>query len=155
MFDIGLGEIIALAVIALIVFGPDRLPKAAAQGGKALRQLREMATNARKELGDSAGLDTISEELRSLQELHPKRIIASALEAPANGQEAKPSKAAPGSASGPASGAAVPPGPPAAADATSAPNGTPREGATPGSPSTQATPTPAPKASPGYDPDAT
>jgi len=155
MFDIGLGEIIALAVIALIVFGPDRLPKAVAQGGKALRQLREMATNARKELGDSAGLDTISEELRSLQELHPKRIIASALEAPANGQEAKPSKAAPGSASAATPGAAVPPGNPAAADATSALNGTPREGATPGSPSTQAAPTSAPKASPGYDPDAT
>ena len=130
MFDIGLGEIIALAVIALIVFGPDRLPKAAAQGGKAIRQLREMAANARKELGDSAGLDTITEELRSLQDLHPKRIIASALEAPANGQSPAAAAAEPEATSGAGSVAASP---------------------APEQPASKSVPKPAP----GYDPDAT
>ena len=135
MFDIGLGEFIALAVIALIVFGPDRLPKAAAQGGRALRQLREMATNARKELGDSAGLDTITEEWKSLQELHPKRIISSALDAPAE----------PASGTG-SSGPATPqPDGPAAGAST--------KGSAVAPPPQSAKPTP-PAAS-GYDPDAT
>ena len=30
MFDIGIGELVALAVIGLLIFGPERLPKAAA-----------------------------------------------------------------------------------------------------------------------------
>ena len=50
MFDINLGEIGLLAVIALVVFGPERLPKAASQAGRALRQLRQMANNARDDL---------------------------------------------------------------------------------------------------------
>lgn len=80
MFDIGLGEVIALAVIALIVFGPDHLPNAASQAGRFIRQIRQVATDARKEIGDSAGLDTLTEDLRSLQDLHPKRLIGSVMD---------------------------------------------------------------------------
>ena len=139
MFDIGLGEIIALAVIALIVFGPDRLPKAAAQGGKALRQLREMAANARKELGDSAGLDTITEEIRSLQELHPKRIIASAIDGSADEQQKKS-----GASETAQSSTASSPG-------GSTPNASGNEASSSGQAASQSTPKPAP----GFDPDAT
>ena len=46
MFDIGLGEILVLAVVGLLVFGPDRLPKAAADAGRWIRQIKEMAANA-------------------------------------------------------------------------------------------------------------
>lgn len=80
MFDIGLGEVIALAVIALIVFGPDHLPNAASQAGKFVRQIRQLATDARKEISDSAGLDTLTEDLRSFQDLHPKRLIGSVMD---------------------------------------------------------------------------
>lgn len=79
MFDIGLGEVIVLAVLALLVFGPDHLPGAASSAGKFVRQLREMATSAKRDLSDSAGLDGMTEDLKSLRDLHPKRIIASAL----------------------------------------------------------------------------
>ena len=34
MFDIGIGELVALAVIGLLIFGPERLPKAAADAGR-------------------------------------------------------------------------------------------------------------------------
>ncbi len=77
MFDIGLGELIVLAILALLVFGPDQLPKAAAQAGRFARQLREMATTARKELSDSAGIDDISSDLKSLADLHPRKLAAS------------------------------------------------------------------------------
>ena len=148
MFDIGLGEFIALAVIALIVFGPDRLPKAAAQGGRALRQLREMATNARKELGDSAGLDTITEEWKSLQELHPKRIISSALEAPAEPASGASGPATPVTPAAPAATTAEAGSQPPSAAAPSA-----KPAQAPGQPgATQSSPT---SQSAGYDPDAT
>ena len=148
MFDIGLGEFIALAVIALIVFGPDRLPKAAAQGGRALRQLREMATNARKELGDSAGLDTITEEWKSLQELHPKRIISSALDAPAEPAPGASRPATPAAPAAPAATTAEPASqsPSAATQPAKPAQATGQPGAPQPSPTSQAA---------GYDPDAT
>ena len=39
-FDLSIGKILVLAVIALVVFGPDQLPKMAHQLGHTLRELR-------------------------------------------------------------------------------------------------------------------
>jgi sec-independent protein translocase protein TatB len=50
VFGLGWLEIGALIVIALLVFGPEKLPEAAAQAGKTLRNLRRMANNARDDL---------------------------------------------------------------------------------------------------------
>lgn len=82
MFDIGIGEIIVIGVIGLLVFGPERLPRAAADAAKWLRQIRGMATGARKELADSAGLDLTDavHTVKDLRDLHPRRLAASLLE---------------------------------------------------------------------------
>lgn len=50
MFDVNLGELGLLAVLALVIFGPERLPKVASQAGRALRQLRQMASSATEDL---------------------------------------------------------------------------------------------------------
>lgn len=78
MFDIGLGEILILAVLGLLVFGPERLPRAAADAARTLRNVRAMASNARKDLADSAGVDLSDAKsaLRDLQDLHPKRMVS-------------------------------------------------------------------------------
>ncbi|MEV5897029.1 sec-independent translocase [Nonomuraea fuscirosea] len=55
MFGLGWAEIGALIVIALLVFGPDKLPQAASQAGKTLRNLRRMANNARDDLRAGLG----------------------------------------------------------------------------------------------------
>ncbi|NRQ35597.1 Sec-independent protein translocase subunit TatB [Nonomuraea sp. NN258] len=55
MFGLGWWEICALIVIALLVFGPEKLPQAAAQAGKALRNVRRMANNARDDLRAGLG----------------------------------------------------------------------------------------------------
>jgi sec-independent protein translocase protein TatB len=81
MFDIGIGEIIMMAVVGLLVFGPERLPRAAADAAKWLKQIRAMASGARQDLADSAGID-LSETVatvKSLQEFHPRRLAASIL----------------------------------------------------------------------------
>ena len=55
MFGVGLPELAVIVVVALIVFGPDRLPDYARQAGRMVRQLRQFAQSAqddlRKELG--------------------------------------------------------------------------------------------------------
>ena len=78
MFDIGIGELLALAVIGLIIFGPERLPKAAADAGRWVKQMREMASSARKDLSESAGVDLSDtmNSLRELSELHPRRLAS-------------------------------------------------------------------------------
>ena len=78
MFDIGLGEILLLAVVGLLVFGPEKLPKAAADAGRLIRSLREMATGARRDLAESAGLDLSDAQstLKDIADLHPRRIMA-------------------------------------------------------------------------------
>ncbi|WP_188192474.1 sec-independent translocase [Nonomuraea sp. SYSU D8015] len=55
MFGLGWWEIAALIVIALLVFGPEKLPQAAAQAGRTLRNLRRMANNAREDLRAGLG----------------------------------------------------------------------------------------------------
>jgi sec-independent protein translocase protein TatB len=81
VFDIGIGEIIILAVVGLLVFGPERLPRAAADAAKWLKQIREMASGARQDLADSAGIDLSEtvDTVKSLQEFHPRRLAASIL----------------------------------------------------------------------------
>jgi sec-independent protein translocase protein TatB len=101
MFDIGFGEIIIIAVIGLLVFGPDRLPKAAADGAKWLRQIRGMASGARQDLADSAGVDLSDavDTVKELRDLHPKRLAASLLD-DSNEDGAKKQSSAPAKDSG-------------------------------------------------------
>ncbi len=78
MPDIGFGEIVAIVVIALLVFGPDRLPKVAADAARMLRQVRQMAASARKDLVDAAGLEDdgeMAQTVRDLRDLDPRRAM--------------------------------------------------------------------------------
>ena len=77
--DVGWGELLLLAVVALLIFGPDKLPKAAADAGRMVRKLRELASTAQKDLTPDLDIDGLKSDLRSVADLHPKRIISSAL----------------------------------------------------------------------------
>jgi sec-independent protein translocase protein TatB len=54
-FDIGPLELVALAVIALLVLGPDKLPRYAADAARVLRQVRRMASDAKAEVSRELG----------------------------------------------------------------------------------------------------
>ncbi len=92
MFDIGIGEILLMAVVGLLIFGPERLPHAAADAAKWLKQIRAMASGARQDLADSAGVDLgdTVDTLKSLQEFHPRRLAASILDDSAGAPKATP-----------------------------------------------------------------
>jgi TatA/E family protein of Tat protein translocase len=60
MFDIGLPELLVIVAIALIVFGPNKLPELAKAFGKAMREFKK-ATEEVKE--------SFEEETKDLREL--------------------------------------------------------------------------------------
>ena len=69
MFDINGWEFIALALLALFIFGPERLPKVIGDGMRMLRQVRNMARNATSDLSRELGTDI------SVEDLNPKTFI--------------------------------------------------------------------------------
>ncbi len=70
MFDIGPGEIIGLLVVALIVLGPEKLPRYAQDAARMLQQVRRMASEARTEVTKELG-----PELSSLGDLNPRALV--------------------------------------------------------------------------------
>ena len=50
MFDIGPGELVLVAIIGLLVLGPQRLPKVAAEIGKWVGRARRTASQLRRQL---------------------------------------------------------------------------------------------------------
>jgi sec-independent protein translocase protein TatB len=71
-FDLSMWKLMVLGVIALVVFGPDRLPQLARDAGRTLRQLREMAQTARTELKAELG-DTVGEF--DFSDLNPRTFV--------------------------------------------------------------------------------
>lgn len=85
MMDVGWGELLLLAAVALLIFGPEKLPKAAADAGRMVRKLREMASSAQSDLSPGLDVEGLKNDLKSVADLHPKRILGSALsDKPAN-----------------------------------------------------------------------
>jgi sec-independent protein translocase protein TatB len=70
VFDLSLPKILVLAVIALVVFGPNELPKMAAKAGKALRQLRNIAEGAKNDLREGLGPEFAEFEIEDLNPRH-------------------------------------------------------------------------------------
>jgi sec-independent protein translocase protein TatB len=69
-FDLSFTKLIVLGVIALVVFGPDRLPGLASQAGRMLRELRRMADGARTELRDQLGPEFSEFDINDLNPRH-------------------------------------------------------------------------------------
>lgn len=81
MFGVGLPEFAVLAFVAVLVFGPDKLPELARQAGQVVRRVRSMANAARDELRDELGPEYADLELRDLDpRTIVKRHIAEALD---------------------------------------------------------------------------
>jgi sec-independent protein translocase protein TatB len=63
MFDIGFSELLVIAVVALIVIGPERLPKVARTAGHMLGRLQRYVNDVKADINREMELD----ELRKVQ----------------------------------------------------------------------------------------
>jgi len=55
MVDFGFGEVIGLVVLALILVGPDRMPRVASDLAKMIRKVRSMTNTATAEIRENLG----------------------------------------------------------------------------------------------------
>ena len=73
MFDVGFLEIVIIAAIALVILGPERLPRAARTAGlwvgRARRMVAEVKTDIDREIRDSelADMRKLGEEVSSVR----------------------------------------------------------------------------------------
>ncbi len=115
MFDLSIPKLLVLAVIALVIFGPNELPKIASQAGRALRDLRKIAEGAKNDLREGLGPEFADFEI---EDLNPKRFVQKHLFDDINGEPASTTAPSPGQAR--ANGTLLAPGerPPFDPDAT-------------------------------------
>lgn len=76
MFDsIGWGEVLVIALAALFIFGPERLPTLAKDAATGLKKLREAITGMRAQMDESLGDDLADLRDLDLRKYHPKTFI--------------------------------------------------------------------------------
>jgi len=86
VFDLSIPKLLVLAVIALVIFGPNELPKIASQAGRALRDLRRIAESAKDDLREGLGPEFANFEI---EDLNPKRFVQKHLFDELNGDSAQ------------------------------------------------------------------
>ena len=64
MFDVGISELMVIAVVALVVIGPERLPKVARTAGLLLGRLQRYVSDVKADINREIQLD----ELKKLQQ---------------------------------------------------------------------------------------
>jgi sec-independent protein translocase protein TatB len=73
MFNsVGFPEVLVLALIGLVLFGPHKLPGMLRDAGRMLKQIRKMATEAARDIKEEMGPEMAGVSLRSM---NPKQIV--------------------------------------------------------------------------------
>ena len=86
-FDIGAGEILGLAILGMILVGPERLPKMAVEAAQWVKKARGLATKATAELRENLGPGF--EDLQP-KDLNPKTFVKKQIESVLEEGESKP-----------------------------------------------------------------
>ena len=63
MFDVGFSEMLMVGLIALLVFGPERLPKVAREAAFWIKKARAMASSVKQEIDREMQLQDMKEAL--------------------------------------------------------------------------------------------
>jgi sec-independent protein translocase protein TatB len=72
LFGVGIPELMVIAVVAVIVFGPEKLPDYARQAGRLVRQARNLARSAQDQLREELGPEYAD---LKLSDLDPRQAI--------------------------------------------------------------------------------
>ncbi|MEZ4497001.1 MAG: twin-arginine translocase TatA/TatE family subunit [Thermomicrobiales bacterium] len=63
-FGMGPMEVVVILVVALMIFGPGKLPEVAGQAGKMLRDLKKMSTDLSDEFEKTSGIGDIKKQVQ-------------------------------------------------------------------------------------------
>ncbi|MEO3988026.1 Sec-independent protein translocase protein TatB [Plesiomonas shigelloides] len=74
MFDIGFWELVLIAVIGLVVLGPERLPVAVRTVARWIRTFRAMAASVQNELNQELKLQEMQENLKKAEQMNLKDL---------------------------------------------------------------------------------
>jgi len=75
MFGMGWPEVAVIMIVAIFVFGPEKLPQLAKQAGSFLRTARQMMDNAKKDLTSELGDEYAALKDLNLRDLNPKEFV--------------------------------------------------------------------------------
>ena len=89
MIDFNMSEIVVLAVLAVIIFGPEKLPELARKAARVLNYVRNIANDAQGRLREELGPEFADLHLR---DLNPKALVSKHLLEPVQA-ELEPLKA--------------------------------------------------------------
>ncbi|TXG93891.1 MAG: Sec-independent protein translocase subunit TatB [Rhodocyclaceae bacterium] len=129
MFDIGFSEMVVIAVVALIVLGPEKLPKVARTAGHLLGRLQRYVNDVKSDINREMQLEElkklqaqVEDSARNIERSVTKEFQSAeaALNQTAQGVT-EPVAAAVASIEAPVAEAAAVPAPAATADTTAAP----------------------------------
>ncbi len=83
MFEVGFSEILLICAIALLVLGPEKLPKLAADLGRWAGRARAMARQLRTQLEQEVQYDPMKDAPAPARSIHSPAVVAAATAAPA------------------------------------------------------------------------
>lgn len=74
-------ELVVLAILAVVILGPEKLPEYAAQLARLVKELRRMATGAKEQLREEVGDEIVDMDWKKLdpRQYDPRKIIKEAL----------------------------------------------------------------------------
>lgn len=68
MFDVGFSELIVIGIVALVVIGPERLPKVARTAGLLLGRMRRYVNDVKADISREMQLDELKQLQADMQE---------------------------------------------------------------------------------------
>ena len=78
---IGWTEFLVIAIIGLVVFGPERLPEMSAQLARFVKSMRAKASSATAELTTSVDTKVVTDLAKDLRGITPRGMAANAMSA--------------------------------------------------------------------------
>jgi sec-independent protein translocase protein TatB len=69
MFDIGFWELVIIALVALLIVGPERLPELAQNAGRIIKKVRSFIQSTKREVEKELKLDQINDLNESINKV--------------------------------------------------------------------------------------